>query len=83
MKNIALVLLSSLFFACNKPTCDPELKACKLKPDAGNCEAYMPRYYYDAEADQCKEFIWGGCGGTVPFETKEECEKCLCTQVPN
>jgi hypothetical protein len=44
---------------------------CKLEPDPGLCKAYMPRYYYD---DGCKEFIWGGCGGVVPFETLEECQ---------
>ncbi|MBA4146415.1 MAG: proteinase inhibitor I4 serpin, partial [Cytophaga sp.] len=28
---------------------------------------------------KCKEFIWGGCGGVVPFETLEECKGgCQC-----
>ncbi|MEO5730297.1 MAG: BPTI/Kunitz-type proteinase inhibitor domain-containing protein, partial [Byssovorax sp.] len=22
---------------------------------------------------RCRDFIWGGCGGTVPFETRREC----------
>ena len=43
------------------------------------CNAYMPRYYYDYTSKQCKEFIYGGCGGNGNrFATKEECEKrCL------
>jgi len=39
----------------------------------------MPKYYYDEEEKKCKEFIWGGCDGVVPFETLEECEEqCDC-----
>lgn len=52
---------------------------CGLKPDAGVCLAAMPRYYYDKKENTCKQFIWGGCGGVVPFDTMEECEKqCGC-----
>ena len=52
---------------------------CNLEPDPGLCKAYMPKYYYDKKDKKCKEFIWGGCGGVVPFETMEECEKqCEC-----
>ena len=53
--------------------------SCNLEPDPGPCKAYMPRYYYDKKDKKCKEFIWGGCNGVVPFETMEECEKqCDC-----
>lgn len=65
-----------LFLSCEKECLPPV--ACSLEPDAGLCKAYMPRYYYDSEEKKCKEFIWGGCGGTVPFETLEECQECLC-----
>jgi hypothetical protein len=52
---------------------------CKLEPDAGNCFATIPKYYYDKKVKKCKEFTWGGCGGVVPFETLEECERqCDC-----
>lgn len=27
---------------------------------------------------QCETFIWGGCHGVVPFETKAECLKAKC-----
>ena len=37
--------------------------------------AAFPRYYYDSDAGQCKEFIWGGCGGVVPFETMADCKE--------
>jgi len=39
----------------------------------------IKRYYYDAETKTCKEFLYGGCQGVVPFETLEGCRKgCGC-----
>ena len=49
---------------------------CDLEPDSGLCNAAFPRYYFDKEAQECREFIWGGCNGTVPFETMEDCKEC-------
>ena len=49
---------------------------CELLPDIGNCDAAIIRYYYDQNASECREFLWGGCGGLVPFETLEECQSC-------
>ncbi len=54
------------------------LTKCEQKPDPGMCKAYFPKYYYDKIEGKCKEFIWGGCDGVVPFQTLEECEKCDC-----
>ena len=36
--------------------------------------AAFPRYYYDQNEKKCMKFIWGGCGGVVPFATMEECK---------
>lgn len=49
---------------------------CDLDPDGGPCDAAFPRYYFDKETQECKEFIWGGCEGVVPFDTMEECLVC-------
>lgn len=49
---------------------------CELVPDGGVCNAYIPKYYFDYETKECKEFIWGGCGGVVPFDTLEACKAC-------
>jgi hypothetical protein len=49
---------------------------CALVPDPGPCKALFKRYYYDKTDAKCKEFIWGGCDGVVPFETLDECETC-------
>lgn len=48
-------------------------KRCSLKPEKGPCKAICWKYFFDPESNKCKEFIWGGCDGVVPFETKEEC----------
>ena len=53
------------------------LGRCEMIPDPGPCDAIFPRYYYDQISGACKEFIWGGCDGVVPFETLQECEQ-LC-----
>ncbi|KAJ3036222.1 hypothetical protein HDV00_002976 [Rhizophlyctis rosea] len=49
--------------------------SCSLKPETGPCRALFYKYYYDSAAGQCKQFVWGGCGGVVPFQTETECEK--------
>ena len=48
---------------------------CDLEPDVGPCRAAIPKYYFDKETQTCKEFIWGGCEGTVPFHTLAACEE--------
>lgn len=47
---------------------------CSLPPQTGNCKAKFTRYYYDQAAAGCKEFVWGGCGGTVPFTGLSICQ---------
>ena len=47
---------------------------CELKPDPGPCRAAIPKYYFDKKSKECKEFIWGGCNGVVPFNTLNECK---------
>ena len=53
---------------------DPQ---CLKKPDPGPCKGLFERFHYDQQSKSCKPFFWGGCQGTVPFETREDCEK-LC-----
>ncbi|EAR00563.1 BPTI/Kunitz domain-containing protein [Maribacter sp. HTCC2170] len=70
-------LLISIILGISCTDNDDEVAAsCLLEPDPGNCLAAIPRYYYDASEQECKEFIWGGCGGVVPFETLEDCRAC-------
>ena len=50
---------------------------CDLKPDPGPCKGLFERFYYDPWSRTCKTFFWGGCDGIVPFETEDECRKCI------
>ncbi len=80
MLRLLMVFLSFfvLFFSkCGEET-QVNIAACDLEPETGRCRAAIPKYYWDEDACACKEFIWGGCGGVVPFETIEACEVCEC-----
>jgi hypothetical protein len=73
---VSTIILMTLM-QCKKDCLKPD--RCNLKPDAGFCNAAIPKYYYDNNEKKCKQFTWGGCGGVVPFDTMEECEKqCDC-----
>ncbi len=50
-------------------------KRCGMEPNAGPCKALFDAGYYDPAAKTCRTFIYGGCNGTVPFETVEACRK--------
>ena len=49
-----------------------------MPSETGNCRASFQRWYYDSEAEECQEFVWGGCGGNGNrFATRTDCEN-LC-----
>jgi hypothetical protein len=48
---------------------------CQLDPNQGPCQEPVKKYYFDRKTKSCRPFLWGGCGGVVPFETMDECEK--------
>jgi len=52
---------------------------CTQIPDSGMCLAAIPKYYFDQSTQQCTMFVWGGCGGVVPFDSMDECEADDCT----
>ena len=70
----ALGTIAVLFSACQQEN-DPR---CALEPEAGDCYAAIPKYYFNPTTKQCEEFTWGGCGGVVPFETMLDCQLCGC-----
>ena len=78
----AIYMLTILFFraGCTQGKRMVNLlpPACSQEPDPGSCSAEISRYYFDRSEGACKEFAWGGCGGFIPFETQQACEKtCL------
>eukprot|EP01025_Chloroclados_australasicus_P016729 TRINITY_DN1850_c0_g1_i1.p3 TRINITY_DN1850_c0_g1~~TRINITY_DN1850_c0_g1_i1.p3 ORF type:complete len:208 (-),score=29.95 TRINITY_DN1850_c0_g1_i1:381-965(-) len=47
---------------------------CSRPPKVGPCKAYIPRYYYDPESQQCEQFIYGGCQSNQNnFFTQQQC----------
>lgn len=76
MKFLPILFAILLLGACNSSpdALDPR---CKLVPDPGPCKAALQKWYYDAASKSCKPFIYGGCQGVVPFDTKADCEQCL------
>jgi hypothetical protein len=80
---IPLLLTLITLVGCEQDTDCEKSASCSLDPDPGFCKAYIKRYYYDQTEKKCKEFIWGGCDGVVPFETLEECKQCECMQPVN
>lgn len=72
-----LILVAGAASSCN-PSCESAPAACELLPEPGPCFAAIPKFYFDQEAQECKEFTWGGCGGVVPFETFDACQECQC-----
>ena len=53
-----------------------------MKPDVGNCEDSVPRYYYDVETNSCKIFLYGGCRGNANnFLSLENC-LARCQKIP-
>jgi len=50
-----------------------EHSQCKLAPDKGPCKGLFESWYFDQNSKTCKSFFWGGCAGSVPFKTQQEC----------
>lgn len=51
---------------------------CGLWGMSGHCRAALRRYEW--RHGSCEAFVWGGCGGLVPFETKAACEAAMCSE---
>lgn len=69
--------------ACD--TCGADCGTCPADPacdeplDAGPCAAVLPRWGYDASANACVMFNWGGCGGNDNrYLTEADCLAAQC-----
>ena len=91
--NLELIQKNNGFYYCVKSDTVPQLhdrgwttnanlegtisRSCYSDPDVGMCEDAIEKYYFDWESRSCKSFIWGGCGGNVPFDAMGLCQN-LC-----
>ncbi|XP_073188121.1 PI-actitoxin-Afv2a-like [Lepidochelys kempii] len=49
---------------------------CRLPMDEGFCLHYTLLWYYHGEANACRPFVFGGCGGNSNrFKSKLTCER--------
>ncbi|XP_045448927.1 uncharacterized protein LOC123657426 [Melitaea cinxia] len=49
---------------------------CRLQVRKGNCQKALERFYYDIQTDECKPFVYTGCGGNKNnFYTSDFCER--------
>lgn len=55
--------------------------SCSQTLDPGPCRDYVVRWYYDATANSCAQFWFGGCQGNKNrFETETSCKQ-ACVKV--
>nr|XP_033814724.1 collagen alpha-1(VII) chain-like [Geotrypetes seraphini] len=48
---------------------------CRLPMDEGSCLRYTLLWYYHQEVDDCRPFVFGGCGGNSNrFKSRQICE---------
>lgn len=73
--------LAAVLLLCAAAHAAPD--RCSLKPDAGPCEALIPKYFFDQATRTCRKFNWGGCQGVVPFDTLADCNAAKCTTAAN
>lgn len=82
MKTLFFILYFALLLGCNKNESNDCINNCILKctqiPNEGPCNLSIQKYYFNIEKLKCDTFIWGGCEGVVPFNTRAECESCGC-----
>lgn len=88
LKYLTLCLgLSLLLVGCNSsqeapkdptlteaPAATTEANACQTTPDPGPCKAQIEKFYFDPATKKCASFTYGGCQGTVPFDTMASCQ---------
>ncbi len=56
---------------------------CALLPKTGPCRASFQRFFYNASAEECQPFIYGGCqGNTNNFETLDLCNQVCVNPAP-
>ena len=76
MKLLLIPFLSLLLINCNATQNTLQLNNnCFLEPNPGRCRAYIPKYYFNQNKQSCEQFIWGGCGGVVPFDNMSQCQQ--------
>uniref|UniRef100_A0A674ISL7 WAP four-disulfide core domain 8 n=1 Tax=Terrapene triunguis TaxID=2587831 RepID=A0A674ISL7_9SAUR len=60
--------------SCGAGCLEPVQDICQLPAQVGLCDVYSFRYFYNATAQRCEQFLYRGCRGNANnFRTKAEC----------
>ncbi|XP_059480274.1 papilin isoform X2 [Neocloeon triangulifer] len=60
--------------APTQPEPSPEENVCQLSPNPGPCRGSMEAWFFSANENVCRKFIYGGCEGNGNrFSSNEEC----------
>uniref|UniRef100_A0A8C4VWV5 BPTI/Kunitz inhibitor domain-containing protein n=1 Tax=Gopherus evgoodei TaxID=1825980 RepID=A0A8C4VWV5_9SAUR len=66
---LGLCICKSWCVVCSVPS-----DICQLPAQAGLCDVYSFRYFYNATSQRCEQFLYRGCRGNANnFRTKAEC----------
>ncbi|XP_038615324.1 carboxypeptidase inhibitor SmCI-like isoform X2 [Tachyglossus aculeatus] len=82
---VFLALGSELTWGPGRVQGDSEISSsiCKLPYSVGPCKTFITMYYFNAKANRCKLFIYGGCEGNENrFYTLDECQE-ICAENPS
>lgn len=71
----SLIIIGAILVSLTGCQRTPLPDACYAKPDSGRCRAAHKRYYFDQQRQECRTFLWGGCEGSVPFDTLDTCQQ--------
>ncbi|XP_070610993.1 kunitz-type serine protease inhibitor HNTX-852-like isoform X2 [Erythrolamprus reginae] len=59
-----------------KPKEGSQEDPCAWPMDEGGCLQYVVLWYFHQGTENCRPFIYGGCGGNVnQFPSKQSCER--------
>ncbi|XP_052057673.1 papilin-like isoform X2 [Mytilus californianus] len=65
---------------CSSIVISSTTDVCRLPSETGRCRASIPRWFYDSNNGQCRQFTYGGCEGNQNnFDTQQECES-MCSR---
>jgi hypothetical protein len=66
---VFLIILTLIISGCSSDPCKQKVKF------SGNCKMSIISYEFDANSGMCVEKRGGGCKGSSPFKSLEECKK--------
>ncbi len=78
LKIMVLFCILGFSIACNKDCEEANSPICmEAPPTDEDCQAAFLRWFYNSGSKSCEQIGYSGCT-QVGFETREDCELCVC-----